>query len=59
MISGTYSSVYLGLDELIDMDNDNFKSDVFVGQLDGDNQWAWAVSAGGYGDDNLIQSNST
>ena len=52
IIAGTFSSNFsLGLDELTDMDNDNYKTDVFVGQLEDNNQWSWAISAGGYGDD--------
>ncbi len=52
IITGTYTSNFsLGLDELIDKDNDDYKTDVFVGQLDENNQWTWAISAGGPGND--------
>ena len=52
IITGTYSSTfYLGFDELQDKDGDEYKTDVFVGQLDSSNQWYWAISAGGSGND--------
>ena len=54
IIAGTYSSTFsLGLDELLDKDNDDYKTDVFVGQLDENNQWTWAISAGGPGNDEV------
>ena len=52
IVVGTYTSAFtLGVDHLIDRDSNGEKRDVFVAQLDRSNQWAWAVSAGGTGDD--------
>ena len=53
IVTGTYSSPFtLGVDELLDNDNDVYKTDVFVGQLDAEHEWVWAISAGGMGNDN-------
>ena len=52
IVTGTYTSGFtLGLDQLVDRDSNGEKRDVFVAQLDNSNQWVWAVSAGGSGDD--------
>ena len=52
IVAGTYTSTFtLGVDQLIDRDSQWEKRDVFVAQLDASNQWIWAVSAGGSGDD--------
>lgn len=52
IVTGTYSSTFsLGVDELLDNDNDDYKTDVFVAQLDEEYEWIWAISAGGIGYD--------
>ena len=52
IVTGTYTSTFtLGIDQLMDKDSNGEKRDVFVAQLDNSNQWVWAVSAGGSGDD--------
>ena len=52
LVVGTYTStVSLGLDSLSDRDSSGDKRDVFVGQIDSNKDWTWAVSAGGSGDD--------
>lgn len=52
IVTGTYTSTFtLGVDELTDRDSNGDKRDVFVAQLDNNNQWVWAISAGGAGDD--------
>jgi len=52
ILTGTYTSTFtLGVDELVDRDSHWEKRDVFVAQIDNSGQWAWAVSAGGSGDD--------
>ena len=52
IVTGTYTSTFtLGIDELTDRDSNGDKRDVFVAQIDNSNQWVWAVSTGGSGDD--------
>ena len=52
IFTGTYTSSFtLGVDQLYDIDSNSEKRDVFVAQMDSSNQWEWAVSAGGTGDD--------
>jgi len=52
IVTGTYSSTFtLGIDELTDRDSSFERRDVFVAQMDSSNQWEWAISAGGNGDD--------
>jgi hypothetical protein len=52
IVTGTYSSdLTLGADQLLDKDSNQFKRDVFIAQMDSSNQWVWAVSAGGSGDE--------
>mgnify|MGYP003681986707 CR=1 FL=1 len=52
IVTGTYTSGFmLGLDQLTDRDSNGDKRDVFIAQMDSSNQWEWAVSAGGSGDD--------
>ena len=47
IVTGTYSSPFtLGVDELLDNDNDVYKTDVFVGQLDAEHEWVWAPHDG-------------
>ena len=52
IVTGTYTSGFtLGLDELTDKDSNGDKRDIFIAQMDNSNQWDWAVSVGGSGDD--------
>ena len=52
IVTGTYTSTFtLGVDQLTDKDSNGEKRDVFVAQIDPSNEWVWAVSAGGTGDD--------
>ena len=52
LVVGTYTSAFsLGLDNLTDLDSNGDKRDVFIGQIDSNRDWSWAVSAGGSGDD--------
>lgn len=52
LVLGTYTANFtLGLDNLVDQDSNGDKRDVFLAQLDSNNQWDWAISAGGSGDD--------
>ena len=52
LVVGTYTSaISLGLDNLTDWDSNGDKRDVFIGQIDSNRDWSWAVSAGGSGDD--------
>ncbi len=52
VMTGTYTSSFnIGQDMLSDRDSNGERRDVFVAQLDSSNQWEWAVSAGGSGDD--------
>ena len=52
IVVGSYSAEFsLGQDTLVDRDSNGDKRDVFVAQFDSDNQWLWAISAGGLGDD--------
>ena len=52
LVVGTYTSAFsLGVDNLTDLDSDGDKRDIFLAQIDSNNQWEWAVSGGGTGDD--------
>ena len=52
LVTGTYTSSFtLGVDQLTDKDSNGEKRDVFVAQISPTNEWVWAVSAGGSGDD--------
>lgn len=52
IVTGTYSSDFtLGIDQLLDKDSSEFERDVFIAQMDSSNQWVWAISAGGSGDE--------
>ena len=52
IVTGTYTSGFtLGIDELVDKDSNGDKRDIFIAQMDSTNQWTWAVSVGGSGDD--------
>ena len=52
IVAGSYTANFsLGQDSLVDYDSNWNKRDVFVAQISSDNQWDWAVSAGGSGDD--------
>ena len=52
LVVGTYTSaISLGLDNLTDRDSNGDRRDVFIGQIDSNRDWSWAVSAGGSGDD--------
>ncbi len=51
-VTGTYASPFtLGIDQLADFDNNGDRRDVFVALLDSDDEWMWANSGGGNGDD--------
>ncbi|MDP6870194.1 MAG: thrombospondin type 3 repeat-containing protein [Candidatus Poseidoniaceae archaeon] len=51
-LSGFYSESFtLGSDLLPAHDSDWEKTDILIAQLDADEQWSWALSAGGNGDD--------
>ena len=52
IVVGSYTANFtLGVDTLSDRDSNGDKRDVLVAQLDSNNQWLWAISAGGLGDD--------
>ncbi len=51
-LTGQYSRTFtLGQDELPEYDTDWELPDIFVAQLDSNEQWSWALSAGGAGED--------
>lgn len=52
LVIGTHTSTLtLGVDVLSEVDNNWIKRDVFIGQLDSQMEWVWALSIGSQGDD--------
>ena len=52
IVVGSYTANFtLGVDTLSDRDSNGDRRDVLVAQFDSNNQWLWAISAGGLGDD--------
>ena len=51
-VIGSYTTGFsLGLDNLPDLDSNGDKRDIVIAQMDSNDEWKWAVSAGGIGDD--------
>jgi len=52
LVAGTHTDSFtLGVDVLNETDNDWIKRDIFVGQMDSDGEWLWALTTGSTGDD--------
>ena len=50
-VIGSYTTGFsMGLDNLTDYDNPNDR-DIVIAQMDSDDEWKWAISAGGSGND--------